>query len=258
MGGAAGRLTAGAAGVATWTGGGAGGGAEWRSGSRLGRRLFTAGSPHIVASDSTTGTGADEGANLDAQVASQLPRRRGGQDFAPLRFGGGQDLDRSRRNSRWSRYDRGTDCRRWCACRSVIGRRWLTKRSVGVDDDHDLADGAQLAGGNHDLGDPAGAWRRDLDGRFVGHDLDHRLIFAQRVTFGGQPADDLTFDDAFANVGESELEGHGLIPRSLGDRLGDPLWRRQILKFKGVRERAYRAQRRGRSAPRGAAAPFRR
>src|SRR5262249_38308746 len=77
------------------------------------------------------------------------------------------------------------------------------------DHDQHLADCADLPLGHHDLRDAAGLGRRDLDGRLVSHDLDHRLIHLDHVALGDLPLHHFPLDDAFSDVRELELEGHG-------------------------------------------------
>ena len=50
--------------------------------------------------------------------------------------------------------------------------------------------------------------RRDLDRRLVGLDLDERLILTDVVPLGDEPARDLRFGEALAQVGEPKLVGH--------------------------------------------------
>ena len=50
--------------------------------------------------------------------------------------------------------------------------------------------------------------RRQVDDRFVRLDVRQYLVFLDVVADGDVPFDDLTFGDAFADVGKFELEGH--------------------------------------------------
>ena len=51
--------------------------------------------------------------------------------------------------------------------------------------------------------------RGDLDRRLVRLDLDERLVLGDLVALGHEPASDLTFGQALAEVGELELVRHG-------------------------------------------------
>ena len=75
---------------------------------------------------------------------------------------------------------------------------------VEVEDHVDLA----LVDGLHDR---AAGGRRHLDGGLVGHDLDHGLVLLDRGPFGHEPLDDLAFGDAFADVGQLELDHWGVV-----------------------------------------------
>ena len=58
---------------------------------------------------------------------------------------------------------------------------------------------------------PAGR-RRDLDRRLVGRDLDERVVLRDLLALLHEPARDLAFGEALAEIGQLELVGHGRIP----------------------------------------------
>src|SRR5262249_61328039 len=72
-----------------------------------------------------------------------------------------------------------------------------------------LADLSRLGLASQDAYRHARTGRWDLDGRLVGHDLDHGLVLAVVLARFDQQLDDLALDNALADVGQLELEGHG-------------------------------------------------
>src|SRR4029453_340597 len=76
------------------------------------------------------------------------------------------------------------------------------------DHDEDRPDRDDLSLLDHDLRDLARGRRGDLDRRLVGLDLDERLVLGDLVPFGHEPAGDLAFGQALAEVGKLELVSH--------------------------------------------------
>ena len=89
-------------------------------------------------------------------------------------------------------------------------RRWRARLcAVLADHDEDRPDRDDLALLDEDLRDLAGGRRRDLDRRLVGLDLDERLVLGDLVALGHEPAGDLAFGQALAEIGKLELVRHG-------------------------------------------------
>ena len=61
--------------------------------------------------------------------------------------------------------------------------------------------GHHFAFGGEQLADRSGGGRGHLDGGLVRHHLDDRLVLFNDVAFGYEPLDDLTFRNAFTNIG---------------------------------------------------------
>ena len=62
-----------------------------------------------------------------------------------------------------------------------------------------------LALGHIQLGDDPILRRSDLDHGLVGHDIDQSLVFADLVTLGHVPFDDLALDDALTDIGQNKV-----------------------------------------------------
>ena len=91
---------------------------------------------------------------------------------------------------------------------------WAPRTAAGpgtvlADHDEDRADRDDLALLDEDLRDLARGRRRDLDRRLVRLDLDERLVLGDLVPLGHEPAGDLAFGQALAEVGKLELVRHG-------------------------------------------------
>ncbi len=92
------------------------------------------------------------------------------------------------------------------SARGLLGDRF---GAVLADDDEDRSDRDDLALLDEDLRDLARRRRGDLDRRLVRLDLDERLVLGDLVALGHEPAGDLAFGQALAQVGELELVRHG-------------------------------------------------
>ena len=104
----------------------------------------------------------------------------------------------------------GPDSRTWPGWTArVVERLGRSGGAVLADDDEHRPDRDDLAFLDEDLRDLAGGGRRDLDGRLVGLDLDERLVLGDLVALGDEPAGDLAFGQALAEVGKLELVRHG-------------------------------------------------
>jgi hypothetical protein len=78
-----------------------------------------------------------------------------------------------------------------------------------ADDDQHRSDRNGLALRDEDPSDLACSRRRNLDRRLVRLDLDERIVFADLLALGDQPARDLPFGQPLAEVRQLELIGHG-------------------------------------------------
>ena len=85
----------------------------------------------------------------------------------------------------------------------------LLRGAVLADDDEHRADRDDVALLDEDLRDLAGGGRGDLDRRLVRLDLDERLVLGDLVAHGHEPAGDLAFGQALAEIGKLELVRHG-------------------------------------------------
>ena len=81
--------------------------------------------------------------------------------------------------------------------------------SVAADHDEHRSDRDDLAFRDEDPRDLPARRRRDLDGRLVGGDLDERRVLGDVLALLDEPARDLAFGQALAEVGQLELVGHG-------------------------------------------------
>src|SRR5437667_312181 len=94
--------------------------------------------------------------------------------------------DASRRTVSWGQTPgHGRSGRRLLGTRLFAYRR---SHPILADDDQYRSDSDGLTLGNEDPGDLAGCGRGDLDSRLVGLDLDERIVFADLLPFGDQPA----------------------------------------------------------------------
>src|SRR5205807_1528563 len=90
-----------------------------------------------------------------------------------------------------------------------LRRRAGRARAVVVaDHDQHRSDRDDLALGHQDPRDLAGRGRRDLDRRLVGLHLDERVILGDLLAFLDEPARDLAFRQALAEIRELELVRH--------------------------------------------------
>ena len=80
--------------------------------------------------------------------------------------------------------------------------------TVVADHDEHRPDRNDLALRDEDPRDDARGRRRDLDRRLVGLDLDERLVLRDLLALGDEPARDLAFRQALAEVRQLELVGH--------------------------------------------------
>ncbi len=81
--------------------------------------------------------------------------------------------------------------------------------TILADDDEDGADGDDRPLLDENLRDLAGGGRGNLDRGLVRLDLDERLVLGHLVSLRYQPARDLAFGQALAEVGKLELVRHG-------------------------------------------------
>ena len=113
---------------------------------------------------------------------------------------------------------RGGGCRR-CAAVRLTDRGFRQRRLRGgcaggfgaglADHRHDDGvDGDGLPFLDLDLGQHAGAGRRDLRVDLVGRDLEQRLVAVDRFADLLDPADDGAFGDRFAHLGHHDVGGH--------------------------------------------------
>ena len=153
---------------------------------------------------------------IDAEVARELARRRRREHLAARRAAHRDHVRRralALAGSRRRRACRGTAARRFAvrgssscfggSSRAVAAPPRLVDHAPAPRRPRTICPSARA-----DLRDRARARRRDLDRGLVGHDLDHRLVLCDGVARLDQPADDLALDDAFADVGQLELERH--------------------------------------------------
>ena len=93
---------------------------------------------------------------------------------------------------------------RFAARLLLVGRR----SAVASDHDQEGPDRNDLAFLDEDPGDDAGCRRGDFDRRLVRLNLDERIILRDLLALGHEPARNLAFRQALAEVGELELVRH--------------------------------------------------
>ncbi len=175
------------------------------AGLRLGS---AARAPHVVLRDPSLRARPGDGREFDPELRGQPADERRRPDA----------IGRRRRRRDWGILGGGLLRRRLGPRLLVTGRC----RAVRADHDENGADGHRLALLDEDLRDLPGRRGRDLDGRLVRLDLDQRLILADLVALGDEPARDLALGQAFAEVGELELVRHRLILSARSPRRSDP------------------------------------
>ena len=98
-------------------------------------------------------------------------------------------------------------------------------------------DGISLS--RQDFGNRAGSGCWNFDGRLVGHDFDHRLMFFNTLPFGHEPLNDFTLGDAFSNVGQLEFDHDWCVTLEACDFLDcvqDATLIGQVVVFERIRE----------------------
>ena len=83
---------------------------------------------------------------------------------------------------------------------------WAARRARIVDAENRLADAHFVAGFDLDLLDLARDRRGHFDGRFVGLELEDRLILRQGVAGLDQDAQHVAWSDVFAQFGKCEVD----------------------------------------------------
>ena len=79
---------------------------------------------------------------------------------------------------------------------------------MGADDDELGPDRHDVALGHEDPEHRSLVGRGDVDGGLVGLDLDERVVLPYLLTFGHEPAGDLTLREPLAEVGKPERTRH--------------------------------------------------
>ena len=104
----------------------------------------------------------------------------------------------------------------WGGCRRGVllrfGRSGGAAVAVPVDFElrTDFPNGKDVAHVTAQVGNRPGHGGWNLDGRLVRHHGKQRLVLDDGVTDGHEPFDDLAFNNAFSNVGQTEgMEAHG-------------------------------------------------
>ena len=158
----------------------------------LGGRGSRRGGANVVLHDPSARPAPAETDQLDAELPGQLPDGR----------------RRPHRRLRVGRYDRDDRLARGLRLLAAVdGAQELLPRFA---DHHDHgADRCHVALLHQDLEHRPGARRGDLDRRLVGLHLDERLILVHLVALGDEPAGDLGLGEAFSQVRQLELVGHG-------------------------------------------------
>ena len=163
----------------------------------------------VSSHDSTAGTRARHGGQVDARLARTPSIGRRGHHAA-------QAYGRDRRGSGFG----GGRGRRRCSglgCGAVrLGRRRAGLRGCSrfgrlrtlaqLEHDQRRADGHFVAGRAGDGDDTAAHRRRYFHGCLVGHHFNDELIFAHRIAGLGVPGDNLGIDRALAQVRHLECE----------------------------------------------------
>ena len=89
-----------------------------------------------------------------------------------------------------------------------LAARWSPVRRVAPDDDDHWSRPERPPSAAKIRETTPGRGRRDLDRRLVGLDLDERVVLGDLLPLGDEPACDLAFGQALAEVGQLELVGH--------------------------------------------------
>ncbi len=155
----------------------------------LGGGSSSGGRADVVFGDPPLRPAPDDGGEVDPELLGHLAHeRRRAHTIAGLDGHGGRSV-----------------------CGSGLGRR------IAADDDEDRAHRDNLALGDEDARHDTARGRRDLHGRLVRLHLDQRVVLGDLRALCHEPARDLAFGEALAEIRKLELVRHGygiLVKRS--------------------------------------------
>ncbi len=155
----------------------------------FGRRYARYSAANVVLRDPSTRTSGVDGGKIDSELGCDTPDDRGGLN---ARLGRG--------------FRRGRACP--VAWRHRCSGRFRDLLARLADEDELGAHRRDLSLGDEYPEHRALVWRWDLDRRLVGLDLDERVVLVNLLALDDEPAGDLAFSEALAEIRELECVGH--------------------------------------------------